>query len=238
MTQEHEENNPLYHEAQDRLALLPNYYRWICSHFLEHLSGTVLELGSGAGHVIREYIRHVEKVIAVDYNDMLLDRLKERYPEEKVHVVRADLKGEWLEMEDVCADVIIALDVIEHFEDDKQFVDKLKSKIKPGGKVVIKVPAQPHLFSEMDIASGHFRRYDKNKLKALMESAGFTTISLRFMNPLGAWAYRVKNNKKSTFSKTFSPTKLKIINIIIPVISVLDKIPGLKGLSLVGIFQK
>ena len=46
-------DGPLYHEAQDRMALLPNYYAWIARHFIDHVSGTVLELGSGAGHVMR-----------------------------------------------------------------------------------------------------------------------------------------------------------------------------------------
>jgi hypothetical protein len=57
------------------------------------------------------------------------------------------------------------------------------------------------------------------------------------MNPAGAWSYRFKKAKKTNFSKTFSPAKLKVVNRMMPVIALLDHVPGLKGLSLIGVFR-
>ena len=230
--------NLVYHEAQDRMSLLPNYYAWICSHFAEHLAGTVLELGCGAGFVVGNYIGRVERVIGVDINDELLRRLAGAYPPDKLRALKVDLRGDWHELAGVQADVIVALDVVEHFDDDGAFVAKLERHLAPGGKVVLKVPAQSRLYNEMDKASGHYRRYDDATLGALMESRGFRTLALRHMNPAGAWGYRFKKEQKTNFSKTFSPGKLKAVNALIPFLALLDRVPGLRGLSLVGVFTK
>ncbi|MBK7642742.1 MAG: class I SAM-dependent methyltransferase [Planctomycetes bacterium] len=229
--------NRVYHEAQDRMSLLPNYYAWIAAHFADQLRGNVLELGCGAGFVIRNYIDRVETVFGVDLNPELLARLESQYPPGKVRTACVDLRGDWHELGDYRADVIVALDVVEHFEDDAAFVEKLVRHLVPGGRVVLKVPAQSRLYNAMDEASGHFRRYDEEPLARLMESHGFRTLSMRHMNPAGAWGYRFKKEKKTNFSKTFSPGKLRLVNALIPALALLDRVPGLKGLSLVGVFE-
>jgi len=233
----HEQSNLVYHEAQDRMALLPNYYAWIAGHFAGEMHGTVLELGSGAGFVMRNYIERVDSVVAVDINAELLARLVASYPPGKVRAQCVDLRGDWHELDGVAVDCIIALDVVEHFQDDGAFVAKMKRHLKPGGKVVVKVPAQSRLYNAMDEASGHFRRYDDADLRALMARHGFREVALRHMNPVGAWGYRMKKAKKTNFSKTFSPAKLKAVNSVIPLLAWFDHVPGLKGLSLIGTFQ-
>jgi SAM-dependent methyltransferase len=233
----HTPEDPLYHEAQDRMALLPNYYAWIARHFVDHVSGTVLELGSGAGHVLRNYVDRVKDVVAVDLDAELLTRLERSHPPGKVKAARVDLRGDWHEIDGVRADCVIALDVVEHFEDDARFIALVKKHLKPGGKAILKVPAQSKLYNAMDKASGHFRRYDERDLRALMEAQGFTTLSLRHMNPAGAWGYRFKKQKQTNYSRTFSPGKLRAVNSVIPLLALLDHVPGLKGLSLVGVFR-
>ena len=229
--------NLVYHESQDRMALLPNYYAWIANHFAAHVGGVVLELGAGAGLVVRNYLDRVERVVAADINRELLVRIERDLPRDKVRAVEVDLRGDWHELADVTADCVIALDVVEHFQDDAAFVAKMKSRLRPGGKIIVKVPAQARLYGDMDRASGHYRRYDDEDLRTLMERHGFTTLALRHMNPAGAWSYRFKKEKQTNFSKTFSPAKLKAVNTLIPMIALLDHVPFLKGLSLVGVFR-
>ncbi len=230
-------SNLVYHEAQDRMALLPNYYGWIAKRFQDCVRGTVLELGCGAGMVLDHYLPRCERVIAVDVNPELLTKLQARFPAHKVQARQADLRGDWHELADVKADVAIALDVVEHFEDHDAFVEKLKARLRPGGTAAIKVPAQANLYGAMDKASGHWRRYDAADLQALFERHGFRTRALRPMNPVGAWGYRLKKDRQTNYSKTFSPTKLKLVNAAIPVLSLFDLVPGLDGLSLVGVFD-
>ena len=110
--------------------------------------------------------------------------------------------------------------------------------MKPGGRVLVKVPAQSHLYSEIDKASGHFRRYDKEQLYQLGESVGLVVERCSSINPIGAIAYRLKKNKKSNFSRTFSVWQLKIINFMIPVISWFDNTPLLPGMSLLCVYKR
>jgi SAM-dependent methyltransferase len=226
-----------FSDTQERMALLPNYYRWIARGFRDQIRGTVLELGCGAGFVLRHYVDRVDRVIAVDLDQNLLDGIAREWPPEKVRPLRVDLLGDWREIADVRADAIVALDVLEHFADDAAFVEKLERHLRPGGRVVLKVPAQPRLYGDVDRTSGHFRRYDENGLATLMERAGFRTIALRHMNPVGAWGYRFKKSRRSSYSQTFSPGKLRIVNALIPALALLDGVPGLKGLSLIGTFE-
>ncbi len=231
------ESERIYEEAQRRMALLPNYYAWIASHFSRHVRGKVLELGCGAGFVIRNYLARADSVLGVDLDAALLARLEAQHPGGKVRTARVDLLGDWHELGEFRADVIVALDVLEHFQDDGAFVEKLRRQLAPGGRVVLKVPAQSRLYGAIDEASGHFRRYDAQALAQLLESHGFRTLALRHMNAAGAWGYRLRRRRRTGFSLTFSPGKLRCVNALIPALALLDRIPGLKGLSLVGVFE-
>lgn len=233
-----EEGNKSYHEAQGRMSLLPNYYQWIISKFRGHIRGVVVELGVGVGAEVAHYLNDVQHVIGVDYNDELLSTLKKVYPENKVEGRKVDLRGDWSELDRETADTVLALDVMEHFEDDRAFASKVFELLKPGGKLCLKVPAQSHLFGAVDEASGHFRRYDPLPLQRLMEEVGFETVSQQYMNPAGALMYRLKRNKKSNYSKTFSPSSLRLINRFMPIIASFDRVPALPGLSLTGIYRR
>lgn len=230
--------NLIYHAAQAHMSLLPNYYRWLFSHFRKYISGTVIELGCGSGHMIGLYASLAERVIAVDVNPVCLNTVRQAYSAFDVQVVEADLSGDWGELEGLEADVVVALDLLEHMEDEHIFFNRMRSCVKPGGRVVLKVPAQRRLFSEMDRASGHFRRYDEADLAALMASEGFCTRRLRALNPIGAFVYRLRRHRPANFSRTFSPAQLKVINWGMNVLPFFDGMPGLKGLSLIGVFER
>lgn len=230
--------NLAYDAAQDRMALLPNYYAWIAARFREHVHGTVLELGCGSGLVVEHYQERVERVIGVDVNTELVRRFAQRFPGGKVRGVQADLRGDWSELAGLRADVVIALDVLEHFENDAEFVRKARALLAPRGRLVLKVPAQTRLFGAMDRASGHYRRYDERSLAELLDREGFHTLALRHMNPVGAWGYRFKRERSTNFSRSISPAKLRAANALMPLFAALDHVPGLKGLSLIGVFER
>jgi 2-polyprenyl-3-methyl-5-hydroxy-6-metoxy-1,4-benzoquinol methylase len=70
-------------------------------------------------------------------------------------------------------DAVLALDVIEHVDDDRSFVARLGSLVQPDGLVVVSVPALPEMFSEFDRIQGHRRRYLPETLRAAFEGTGF-----------------------------------------------------------------
>jgi SAM-dependent methyltransferase len=61
-------------------------------------------------------------------------------------------------------DVVCALDVVEHLAEDRAALDWLTGLLRPGGLAIITVPAYQWLFSDHDVALGHFRRYTKRSL--------------------------------------------------------------------------
>lgn len=69
-------------------------------------------------------------------------------------------------------DAVFLLDVIEHIEDDTSFVKTALRHLRPGGLVMINVPASMLLFSKYDVVAGHVRRYTKSSLAQLLRRCG------------------------------------------------------------------
>jgi SAM-dependent methyltransferase len=65
-------------------------------------------------------------------------------------------------------DVICALDVIEHLPDDREALRWISGRLRPGGLLVVTVPAYQWLFSDHDRALGHYRRYTRSRLVATL----------------------------------------------------------------------
>lgn len=82
-------------------------------------------------------------------------------------------------------DYIFTLNVLEHIEDDDAALLDLAAKLKPGGRLLIYVPAFQVLFSSMDRAVGHYRRYRLEGLTAKVSSAGFEIKEARYVDSVG-----------------------------------------------------
>ena len=162
--------NRTYHHAQSHMELLPNYYRWMYSGLRPYLGGVVIELGCGVGLGIATYLRQVERVYAVDHDLELLRQFKARLPPNKVTASAADLLGDRSEHSGISADLVNLMDVLEHFADDTCVLVKAARLVRQGGHLAVKVPAQRRLFSAMDEASGHYRRYDRDDFVRVVES--------------------------------------------------------------------
>ncbi len=79
-------------------------------------------------------------------------------------------------------DAITALDVIEHNEDDLAILGDSYRILKPGGHIIITVPALMWLWSHNDDINAHVRRYSARELKQKLEQTGFTVRRLTFNN--------------------------------------------------------
>ena len=83
------------------------------------------------------------------------------------------------------ADVIYTFNVLEHIENDAAVLAELFLALKPGGLLVVYVPAFPILFSSMDRKVGHFRRYKRTDLRSKLEIAGFEVCRIRYVDSAG-----------------------------------------------------
>lgn len=232
--------NRTYHVAQSNMELLPNYYGWMCATIRPYLRGTVVELGCGAGLGIAHYLERVDRVIATDFNEELLGRVRERYRDAPVEARCVDLIDGGDELVGVDADAVLMMDVVEHFKDDGTLIRRAARFLKPGGHLCVKVPAGRHLYSDLDRASGHFRRYDRDDIDRLAADSGLELAVVRPMNVLGAIAYRLKSRRprQSNFSSTFAPWHLRAVNRLIPAIRMVDTARFLPGLSWIAVYRK
>ena len=229
--------NRTYHVAQTHMELLPNYYRWTYGIFRPWLSGTVVELGCGAGLGFDAYVDRASRVVAVDHDDQLLERARAVSP--KVETLKADLGAErWPEFDGISADAVLMMDVLEHFADDAKFLSAASEITKPGGHLLLKVPAGAARYSPMDEASGHYRRYDAEDIRHLAAILGLEVVRLESINRLGGLAYRLKNNARSNFSRSFLRWQLRAINVGLPLIRLGDALPISSGLSLAAVLRK
>lgn len=117
-------------------------------------------------------------------------------------------------------DSIYSVNVLEHIADDQMAAEKLQTVLKPGGRMVIYVPAFQCLYSTVDAKIGHHRRYTKGTLAPLFQN--LTTLQLRYVDSLGFFAallYKWIGNKEGHVS----PLMLRIFDrIVFPLSLCLD----------------
>jgi SAM-dependent methyltransferase len=127
----------------------------------------VLDAGCGWGTTLEALEALGYEAVGADISRKALEKLDRPGRE----LVEADLtqplpKGLTLH------DAVLALDVIEHLDDDRGAVAGLGTLAKPGGVVIISVPARPDLFSEFDAIQGHRRRYLPESLRDAFDGTG------------------------------------------------------------------
>jgi SAM-dependent methyltransferase len=100
---------------------------------------------------------------------------------------------------------IFSLNVFEHIEHDTDAIREVRQKLKPGGALLIYVPAFECLWTNLDEKLCHHRRYTKKTLRRLVEQEGFTIEHVRYADCLGfiaALVFRVLNRSASTVTAT------------------------------------
>ena len=100
-------------------------------------------------------------------------------------------------------DLIYALNVFEHIEDDMDIFKELTKALKKDGIIIVYVPAFQSLFSSMDRLVGHHRRYRKRRLKDMAEHGNMNVIKLHYCDPVGFVAsllFKASGNKNGTIS--------------------------------------
>lgn len=111
--------------------------------------------------------------------------------------VRAGRLPDGIPFQPCSFDLIAALDVVEHIGDDRATLAALHDLLRPGGWMVITVPAFSFLWSQHDVQHHHRRRYNKAELLRLIEGAGLAPIRVSYFNavlfPLVAAIRLVRN---------------------------------------------
>lgn len=136
----------------------------------------LLDAGCGSGRTLDELLRYGD-VSGVDVSPDAVRCSRDRGHRD-VRVARI----EQLDFADGAFDVVTCMDVIEHTPDDVRSLRELRRVTRPGGVVVLTVPAHPLLWSTHDEVNLHYRRYTRRSLTCLAGDASMELVGDTYFN--------------------------------------------------------
>jgi SAM-dependent methyltransferase len=139
--------------------------------------GRVLDYGCGPGSNAEALSDGTRELIALDASEEALERAKATGA--YAQLLRS--ADETIPLPDACVDLILAADVTEHVDDVKALREMYRT-LKPGGFLIVTVPAHRWLWNWNDDYSHHLRRYERNELEQRLTNAGFLVRKISSWN--------------------------------------------------------
>lgn len=174
----------------DRMAELADVHWWyvarrqilvdlIRREILPPSKARILEIGCGTGHNLLA-LREFGLVDGLEIDPAARALAAERLGQPIAAAPLPQLEG----IERQAYDLVAALDVIEHVEDDTAAIAAIAARLRPGGKLLMTVPAHAWMWSSHDVANHHQRRYSKAALRRLLEESPLEIEKLGYFNSL------------------------------------------------------
>lgn len=140
----------------------------------------IVEIGCSGGPLLAELSAHSFKNLwGVDISEEAIRVCRARGIE---NAIVAD--GATTALESGFFDVVISSDVLEHIADDRAALGEWYRLLRPGGMLVLFVPAHMFLWSPHDVANRHQRRYTRIELEQKVRDAGFVIERVSYWNML------------------------------------------------------
>jgi SAM-dependent methyltransferase len=176
------EQQARYHEVGNSYWWLSGKYEIIMDCIARVLPRgndlNVLDAGCGPGNML-DRLSSRGTVTGSDLSPPALSFCRSRgYT--RVTLSRLDM----LALQSAQFDLVTAIDVLEHIPDDAAGLREIHRVLRPGGTVVVTVPAFQVLWGDHDDIYGHYRRYRVSQVAALMASCGFEVVKLSYFQPL------------------------------------------------------
>jgi glycosyltransferase involved in cell wall biosynthesis len=236
---ESEDPRNVGHVTLTRMARLEPYNRWLVSRFEHALGRRILEIGAGFGNITR-HLKGRELVVASDLDPVALEHLKGTFREDpSVRVASYRFPLDAAAREEIRAldvDTVVCLNVLEHIEDDRATLVNMREALRPGGNLVLLVPAFARLYGSLDEHLHHFRRYEREELDAKIREAGFVLEDLRFVNRPGIFGWWL--NGRVLRRRVLPRGQLLAFKLLMPMLKREEERPPSSGLSLLAIARK
>jgi SAM-dependent methyltransferase len=135
----------------------------------------VLDLGGGAGNMAH-HLAHYGEVTSIEYNPRPIPIAQQR------GVMTAQGSGDALPFPDATFDLVALLDTVEHIPDELGVFAECARVLKPGGVLLVTVPAYMWLWSYNDAINAHQRRYTADELRLKLELSGLRVSRISYNN--------------------------------------------------------
>jgi SAM-dependent methyltransferase len=201
----------------------------------------ILDAGCGSGRNMVELTEFGE-VTGLELAEASVEAARERCVGEVVAGSVDDMP-----FADDSFDLAVSLDVIEHLPDEHRSLSEMRRVVKPGGTLLVTVPAYKWLWSDHDVVNHHYRRYTRAMLEQAAAQAGWETFSTTHFNGLllpaaiaARGAMRLRRNKHPVSDLERTPGSLNPmlewpLRIEARMIGAGRRIPA--GLSLMAVFR-
>tara|TARA_B100000029_G_scaffold507496_1_gene592241 strand:- start:607 stop:1299 length:693 start_codon:yes stop_codon:yes gene_type:complete len=218
-------------ERFDKASLWIKYVVFKIKRFLKN---DILEVGAGFGSFTRGYMKNFHSVTLTDADDNSFNLLKQNFlNDQNVNIIKSSVKD--IEKK---FNTILYFNVLEHIEEDKLEIKNALEKLNNKGYLIILVPAHQKIYSKLDKAVGHYKRYDIEFFKN-NRFENSKIVKLYFLDVFGYLLYYAN---KIFFKGETYPSNLKIFiwdKIFTPLTIVIDFLTAYKfGKNILCIYQK
>jgi len=218
-------------ERFDKASLWIKYVVFKIKRFLKN---DILEVGAGFGSFTRGYMKNFHSVTLTDADDNSFNLLKQNFlNDQNVNIIKSSVKDIGKKF-----NTILYFNVLEHIEEDKLEIKNALEKLNNKGYLIILVPAHQKIYSKLDKAVGHYKRYDIDFFKN-NRFENSKIVKLYFLDVFGYLLYYAN---KIFFKGETYPSNLKIFiwdKIFTPLTIVIDFLTGYKfGKNILCIYQK
>ncbi|MGQ0849711.1 MAG: glycosyltransferase [Actinomycetota bacterium] len=225
------------HETLESMAVTGRVSKWTLERFEPHLGESVLEAGAGTGNLTRHLLGK-PRLVALDIDPFYVQAIDRRWGHlENVEVMEGDLQdpGLFEKLGPASFDSVLCVNVLEHLDLPDRALEGFEKILRASGRALLLVPAHQWLFSEVDRAIGHRRRFERSELTTLIEIAHLEVEDVYEFNRLGVlgWVFN-----KVVGGPSIHRWQARLFSSLLPVARLLERIEFLPGLSLVAIVRK
>lgn len=157
----------------------------------------IVDVGCGGGSMVAD-LGDSYSVLGVDPSETAIESAQQRFPD--IEFTCGPVQHALADREEP-ADAFLLMDVLEHVEDDRALLLTLIDLLRPGGFILITVPADMSLWSTHDVALGHQRRYDAESLSRLWEGTPTRLLLLSHFNRRLLPAIRIVRRAKRLWAR-------------------------------------
>lgn len=210
---------------------------WMAKEILPYVGDRVVEIGAGIGNITLHLLPR-EHYVCSDIDPLHLHLLRNLfYRRPNVDVRYLDISSnidEWPSKEKF--DTVICLNLLEHIKDHEVALRNMHKLSIPGGRMILLVPNGPSLFSSLDAAVGHVRRYTKKEVVRLVREAGFELERVWYFNRVSVPGWIL--NGKILRRRHFSRLQLKLYDFFVWLWKLIDRYLPWPGQSIIAVAKK